>query len=59
MKFGLQLPGYDPEKSKTLLAESGWTDTDGDGLLDKDGKPFQVTLIVQNIPPWRAIAEAA
>ena len=58
VQSGLQLPGYDPEKSKILLAESGWTDTDGDGLLDKDGKPFQATLIVQNIPPWRAIAEA-
>ena len=54
---GLQLPGYNPVKSKTLLAERGWTDTDGDNILDKDGKPFKVTLTVQNIPPWRAIAE--
>ncbi|MCL0053207.1 ABC transporter substrate-binding protein [Dehalococcoidales bacterium] len=58
VKPGLQLPGYDPEKSKALLAESGWVDTDGDGVLDKDGRPFKVTLIVQNRPPWRAIAEA-
>ena len=58
VKPGLQLPGYDPEKSKALLAEAGWTDTDGDGVLDKDGKPFKITLIVHNIPPWRAVAEA-
>jgi len=58
VKPGLQLPGYNPEKSKVLLAEAGWTDTDGDGIIDKEGKPFKITLIVHNLPPWRAIAEA-
>ena len=36
---------YDPEKAKKMFAEAGWKDTDGDGLLDKDGKPFKFTII--------------
>jgi peptide/nickel transport system substrate-binding protein len=35
---------YDPDRAKQLLAEEGWTDTDGDGWLDKDGKRFSFAL---------------
>ena len=36
---------YDPAKAKELLLASGWKDTDGDGTLDKDGKPFAFEII--------------
>jgi peptide/nickel transport system substrate-binding protein len=42
---GVPTFSYDPEKAKALLAEAGWTDTDGDGVLDKDGQPFEFTII--------------
>lgn len=35
---------YDPAKAKKLLAEAGWKDTDGDGILDKNGKKFSFVL---------------
>jgi peptide/nickel transport system substrate-binding protein len=36
---------YDIESARLLLKEAGWEDHNGDGILDKDGKPFEFTLI--------------
>jgi peptide/nickel transport system substrate-binding protein len=37
---------YEPEKAKALLAETGWVDTNKNGILDRDGQEFEVELIV-------------
>ncbi|OIP88803.1 MAG: peptide-binding protein [Syntrophobacterales bacterium CG03_land_8_20_14_0_80_58_14] len=36
---------YDPAKAKALLAEAGWKDLNGDGVLEKDGRPFAFEII--------------
>jgi len=41
----LQPYSYDPNKAKTLLKEAGFIDSDGDGILDRDGKPFSFEII--------------
>ncbi|MAI07722.1 MAG: peptide-binding protein [Magnetococcales bacterium] len=35
----------DIEKSKSLLKEAGWVDTNGNGILDKNGKEFEFTVV--------------
>ena len=36
---------YDPELAKSILAEAGWADVDGDGFLeDPQGNPFEFTV---------------
>jgi peptide/nickel transport system substrate-binding protein len=36
---------HDPQKAKALLAEAGWKDTNGDGILDQGGRPFEFEII--------------
>ena len=35
---------YDPDKALSLLAEAGYSDSDEDGILDKNGEPFAFTM---------------
>jgi peptide/nickel transport system substrate-binding protein len=35
---------YDPEMAVQLLEEAGWTDTNGDGTVDKDGTELSFTM---------------
>ena len=36
---------YDPKRAVALLAEAGWKERNGDGLLMKDGVPFTFELL--------------
>jgi peptide/nickel transport system substrate-binding protein len=47
---------YDTDKALALLAEAGWTDSNGDGTLDKGGQPFSFTI--DTMEEWRPLAEA-
>jgi peptide/nickel transport system substrate-binding protein len=40
---------FNVETAKKLLANAGWQDHDGDGVLDKNGMPFRFTLIYPNV----------
>ena len=33
---------YDPEGAKKVLEDAGWTDTDGDGIREKNGRKLEV-----------------
>lgn len=58
---------YDPELAAQLLAEAGWADTNGNGVLDKDGQELSLRTVylgtwslMQGIAPivydnWRSI----
>lgn len=47
---------HDPDKALSLLAEVGWADSDGDGILDKDGQPFAFTL--DTLEVWQPLGDA-
>ncbi len=47
---------YDPVQALALLAEAGWADSDGDGMLDKEGQTLAFTI--DTIERWRPLAEA-
>jgi peptide/nickel transport system substrate-binding protein len=35
---------FDPARGRALFTQTGWTDSDGDGTLDKNGVPLRLTL---------------
>lgn len=45
---------YNPAQATQLLTSSGYADSDGDGILERDGEPLQITVIQ---PPWGHVPE--
>jgi peptide/nickel transport system substrate-binding protein len=46
-QFPEPLP-YDPVQSRALLEAAGWQDRDGDGVREREGRPFRFTAIVRS-----------
>lgn len=44
--YGQGLHPHDFEAAQALLTEAGWIDGDGDGVVEKDGTPFSVEILV-------------
>jgi len=44
---------YDPAKTRALLKEAGFEDRDGDGVVDKGGRPLAFTIITNQGNPLR------
>ncbi|MGQ9643465.1 MAG: ABC transporter substrate-binding protein [Ignavibacterium sp.] len=54
-EFDSSLTGfeYNPDKAKQLLKESGWTDKNQNGILEKDNVEFSFTLNIPSGNPLR------
>ena len=44
---------YDPQEARRILAVKGFRDADGDGVLERRGKPFAFELVTNNGNPQR------
>lgn len=47
---------YDPKEAKKLFEKHGWRDTNGDGIIDKNGIPFKFKLTIATGKPQREFA---
>jgi peptide/nickel transport system substrate-binding protein len=43
-----ELQGFDIQRSKELLEQAGWKDTDGNGIVDKNGEDLTLRLFVRS-----------
>jgi peptide/nickel transport system substrate-binding protein len=49
---------YNVDKAKRLLTDAGWTDSDGDGILDKDGAKLSFKIQALTVAElWTKVAE--
>ncbi len=54
----VQAHASDISKSRSLLEDAGWKDSDGDGLREKEGKPLGFALVTNDRPERVAVAAA-
>lgn len=47
---------HDPNRARALLEEAGWKDLDGDGIRERNGRPFRFTAIVHPDPGLAQVA---
>ena len=41
---GVAGPSFAPQRARDLLAEAGYADSDGDGIVDRDGQPLEIVI---------------
>ncbi|HEX5632632.1 MAG TPA: ABC transporter substrate-binding protein [Gemmatimonadales bacterium] len=54
--FAPSPPPHRPDEARRLLASRGFRDTDGDGILERNGRPLTLSLIVPSSSVARQLA---
>ncbi|GAA0317645.1 glutathione ABC transporter substrate-binding protein [Bacillus carboniphilus] len=49
-------PSYDPDKTKEILESNGWA-VNSEGIYEKDGEPFSITMLTSNDPKQTRAAQ--
>lgn len=39
---------HDPKEARRILKDAGWSDTDGDGVVDRNGRPFEFEILANS-----------
>lgn len=47
----------DPDAARELLQQAGWTDSDGDGFVDKEGESLRLEIVVPDTPTSVGVAQ--